>query len=275
MRSAIKLAAIITTISACHGGHGAGQGSNVPVKPHAEAAVSEIGIAVPIAPGKTMAWQAALADLIGPRYAEYDTSRRRYGLTSQTTFLQQTPMGDFALIHLTGPDVHASFHAMSQSQDPWDVRWRELTHDLHGMDFAEGDRVLPKVEPAYSMESGEPSGARPFMFLAPLAPASVARFRAMAGELMGDRHAEYVRARARIGVRREAVFLETTANGQAAVFYWLADDPIASLKQLSTSTDPFDVWLRGEAGRAHPIGLDTLAAIAAQNTVVAQYPKAR
>ena len=272
-----SLFAVLVALPACHSGH---HGSGHMPEPAAIAKaptnpMTELGIAVPIAPGKTAAWQAALDELLGSRYAEYESSRKRFGLTSQTTFLQKTPMGDFALIHLTGPDVHASFHSMSSSQDAWDVKWRELTLDLHGMDFAKGDRVMPKVEPAYSMETGDASTAKPFMFLAPLAPGEVARFRALAAELMGSKHDDYVRARSRIGVRREAVFLEATRMGYAAVFYWLADDPIASLNQLATSTDAFDVLLRAEATRAHPIGLDMIATIASQNRLIAEYPHHR
>jgi hypothetical protein len=260
MRTAI---ASLLLIAACHHTH---------VPPAAEPILTEAAIAIPIAPGKTAAWEAALHDLVGPRYAEYDSSRKRFGLTSQTTFLQQTPMGDFALIHLTGADVRASFHAMSHSQDPWDVRWRELTLGLHGMDFAQGDKVVPKIAPLYAMDSGDAAGAVPFMFLAPLAPGGAARLRAAAEALAGPRHDDYVRARARIGVRREAVFLETTALGDAAVFYWLADDPAASLRQLAASADPFDAWLRDEAAAAHPIPLAMIASIASRNVLVAQYP---
>ena len=92
----LSLAALVT-LAACHAAHHT---------PPPAAPLTEAAIAVPIAPGKTAAWQAALEDLLGPRYAEYDASRRRYGLTSQTTFLQRTPMGDFAVIHLTGEVAH-------------------------------------------------------------------------------------------------------------------------------------------------------------------------
>lgn len=273
MTHSFALFALIVALPACHGGHhGAGHTPDPAITNARANPVTEIGIAVPLAPGKTAAWQSALEELLGSRYAEYESSRKRFGLTSQTTFLQKTPMGDFALIHLTGPDVHASFHAMSSSKDTWDVKWRELTLDLHGMDFAKGERVLPKVEPAYSMETGDASNAKPFMFLAPLAPDGVARVRALAADLMGSKHDDYVRARRRIGVRREAVFLESTPAGDAAVFYWLADDPIASMNQLAASTDAFDVSLRAEATRAHPIELDMLASIASQNTLIATYP---
>ena len=273
-RSLILLAAI-AAFPACHDGlHGSSPTpESVTTVPAPKEPMTEIAIAVPIAPGKTAAWRSALDQLLGPRYAEYESSRQRFGLTSQTTFLQKTPMGDFALIHLTGPDVHASFHAMSSSREPWDVKWRELTLDLHGMDFARGERVLPKVVPAFSMEAGETAGAKPFMFLAPLAPGAADQIRAVAGDVMGPRHADYVRARAAIGVRREAVFLESTSMGDAIVVYWLADDPAASLKQLGSSTDPFDRWLRGEVEKLHPIPMDAITGIASGNTLIAQYPK--
>jgi hypothetical protein len=56
------------------------------------------------------------------------------------------------------------------------------------------------------------------------------------------------------------------------VFYWLADDPQASLAALASSPEPFDAWLRAAAGRAHPLPLATIATIAAGHTLIAQYP---
>ncbi len=274
MTQTLAVLAVIVTLPACHQGHGPGRASEpATTTPAPTEPMTEIGIAIPIAPGKTAAWQSALEELLGSRYAEYEASRKRFGLTSQTTFLQKTPMGDFALIHLTGPDVHASFHAMSSSKDTWDVQWRELTLNLHGMDFAQGNRVLPKVVRTYSMEAGDTTGAKQFMFLAPLAPGAAERVRARAGEVMGARHADHVHARAAMGVRREAVFLESTAMGDAIVVYWLTNDPAASLKRLALSADPFDRWLREEVAKVHPIPLDAITTIASNNKLIAQYPK--
>jgi len=234
--------------------------------------MTETGIAVPIAPGKTEAWRLSIQDLTGPRYAEYESSRKRFGLTSQTTFLQKTPMGDFAVIHLTGPDVHASFHAMSTSRDDWDVKWRDLTLDLHGVDLAKGDKVLPKVVPAFATDEA-PIAGQQFMFLAPLGPDGRHRIEEIAKSVMGPRHDEYVRARQKIGVLREAVFVESTAMGDAAVFYWIADDPVGSLNRLAVSTEPFDLWMRGAAEKAHPMPIAAIASIASGNVLIGQYPK--
>ncbi|MEZ4403635.1 MAG: hypothetical protein R3B06_26665 [Kofleriaceae bacterium] len=271
-----RLAVLVsTTLVACHGGatnpHGGHRAAPAPAAP----AMTEAAIAMVIAPGKTAAWQAALAELTGPRYAEYDASRRRFGLTAQTTFLQQTPMGDLALIHLTGPDVRAAFHRMSASQDPWDVRWRELTRDLHGVDFATGAAAQPVVEAAYQMDVGATPGSQEFLFAAPLTAAGVDDLRRLSTELMGPRHAAYVEARRQLGVEREAVFLETTPQGAVAVFYWRAPDPRASLRRLAASSSPFDAWLRTQAAALHPVGLDLLTQIASGNTLVGQYPQAR
>ena len=191
------------------------------------------------------------------------------------TFFQHTPHGDIALVHLTGPDVHRALHTMATSQDAWDVQWRAMTHDLHGVDFGQGAHVLPTVTPLYSMVSAGPSSERPFMFVAPLTPGAADPLRALAAELSGPRHADYVRAREQIGVRREAVFLESTGHGDALVVYWLADDPAASLQQLAASTAPFDRWLRAQLAPLHPIGLDALVAIADDNALSAQFARPR
>jgi hypothetical protein len=234
--------------------------------------VSELAIAVPIAPGKTEEWRRALENLVGPQYHDYDISRRRYGLTSQTTFVQRTPMGDFALIHLTGPDVHQAFHAMSSSQDPWDVEWRKLTLNLHGIDFAKGTQVFPRVEPLYSMEADDLTGTKPFMFIAPVRHEAIDALRKLTREVMESRKDEYKRARARIGVRREAVFLESADWGDAAVYYWLADDPETSWRAFVVPSDPFESWIRAEESAAYAVPFDTLTTIASKNALIAQYP---
>jgi hypothetical protein len=273
--SAALIVTILFVSSGCHHGHGAeppaASDATAPSEP--EGAATELNIAIPIAAGRTEAWKTALSELAGPRYGEYDSSRRRFGLTSQTTFLQETPMGDFALIHMTGADVRASFHAMSTSQDPWDVRWRALTADLHGIDFARGEKVTPRVVPIYSMQDEVSPPAKAFMFLAPLAPGAKDRFTDLGREIMGVRHESYLKSRRQLGIQKELVCLETSAFGDAAVFYWVATDPLGSIDAMSRSTEPFDSWLRSEASAVHPLDLTALRGIVAQNSLVASYPK--
>lgn len=275
-RSLILVALTITTasVAACHhGGHR--HGGPLAAAHHTPAAgpLTEAAIAIPIRAGKTDTWRAKLAELTGPRYDEYQASRTRYGLTSQTTYLQSTPMGDFALIHLTGPDVRASFHRMSSSQDPWDVTWREMTLDLHGLDFARDEARLPTVEPAFSTGDEVATETPPFLFVVPLDPSRVAEFWTIAAELNGPRRAAYADARHQLGVRREVAFLETSNLGAAVVFAWVADDPQASLRQLAASTEPFDRWLASATQQLHPVAPAALTATIAANQRVGQFPR--
>lgn len=90
---------------------------------------------------------------------------------------------------------------------------------------------------------------------------------------MGARNAEYVAARARIGVQRESVFLESTPAGDAVVFYWLASDPKASINKFMGSTAPFDLWLRAQAQNSHPIALEMLKNTVMDNVLIADYPR--
>jgi hypothetical protein len=83
---------------------------------------------------------------------------------------------------------------------------------------------------------------------------------------------EYEQSRARLGVLREAAFLETTAAGNVLVVYWLAAEPAASLQELAASEDPFDRWLLGAAAGVHGMKLEALPIRA--NPLVGQYPKA-
>jgi hypothetical protein len=268
----MSLALAATLAAGCHHGpsdHGP-SGHHAPA-PHE--ALTEAVIAVPIRADRTAAWEAALHELVGPRYEEYRASRTRFGLTSQTTFLQHTPMGDLALIHLTGPDIHRAFHAMSSSREPWDVKWREMTLDLHGIDFTQGTRVMPAITKAFEMASGDVAGTSPFLFAVPIDPQRIADVRALVAELTGPRRAEYVRSRERIGVRRELAFLETTGTGAALVFYWRAADPQASMRRLVDSTEPFDRWLAEVVAPLHPVPLATLVGTVSANRLIAQYPK--
>ena len=61
-------------------------------------------------------------------------------------------------------------------------------------------------------------------------------------------------ARACLGITREAVFIQSTPGGDAAVVYWEADDVEAALKGVATSQEPFDQWFRAHISEVH--GLD-------------------
>ena len=94
-----------------------------------------MAVAFPISPGKTAAWRSFMAEIAGPRHAEFAASRRRAGV-QERTFLQQTPMGDLVIVTLEGDDPARSFGQMIGATDPFTTWFLERVKDVHGVDLA-------------------------------------------------------------------------------------------------------------------------------------------
>ena len=95
-------------------------------------------------------------------------------------------------------------------------------------------------------------------FVVPVLPGKTEADRGAAASCArgGDRHAEYVRSRARAGITRERVWHQHTLMGDVAVIYMEADDLDAAFKTLGTSDDPFDRWFRDNVRDVHGIALE-------------------
>jgi hypothetical protein len=92
-------------------------------------------------------------------------------------------------------------------------------------------------------------------FVAPLIPGKTETDRAaMISCWRGERRDDYRTSRERLGITREAVFIQSTPGGDVAVVYWEADDVEAALKGVATSQEPFDQWFRAHISEVH--GLD-------------------
>jgi hypothetical protein len=103
------------------------------------AAPQTLAFAVPILPGKTDADRAALASCRdGQRKADHAASRGRAGVTRESVWIQSTPGGDVAVVVLEAADVGAAMGTLASSQDPFDVWFRDLLMDVHGMDLSDG-----------------------------------------------------------------------------------------------------------------------------------------
>jgi hypothetical protein len=92
---------------------------------------------------------------------------------------------------------------------------------------------------------------------APLVPSKtdIAR-EAMYSCMHGERKAAYQASRQRLGIAREAVWIQPTPAGDVAVFYLEADNLQAAFNGLATSTDPFDTWFRELTREIHGIDLE-------------------
>ena len=94
-------------------------------------------------------------------------------------------------------------------------------------------------------------------FIAPLLPGKTDTDRvAMTSCWRGERKEAYEGSRRRLGITREATFIQQTSNGDVAVVYWEADDVDAALKGMATSQDPFDKWFRDHVREVHGLNVE-------------------
>lgn len=94
-------------------------------------------MAAPIAPGKLDAWEAWIAELKGPRKAEFDDMNQRMGLTGHRVWLQQTPDGHhLAIIVHDGPGADAFMGKVMTSDHEFDAWFRGNVAEVHGMDLS-------------------------------------------------------------------------------------------------------------------------------------------
>ena len=92
-----------------------------------------MAVAFPILPGKTPEWRAFMAELDGPRHAEFIESRRKAGV-HERTFLQSTPMGDLVIVTLEGDDPEHAFAQMMSADDAFAKWFAERGAAVHGLD---------------------------------------------------------------------------------------------------------------------------------------------
>jgi hypothetical protein len=98
-----------------------------------------VAFASPILPGKTDADRSAMESVArGERKADHEASRQRLGISREAVWIQQTPNGDLAVIYLEADDLRAAFAGLGSSEEPFDVWFREVLRDVHGIDLAQG-----------------------------------------------------------------------------------------------------------------------------------------
>lgn len=99
---------------------------------------------LPIVPGKVDAWKAFVAQLNGPRAAEFADFNRRYGLTDHRVWHQITPEGDHvAVVLVDGPAVSELMNRLQASEHPFDRWFLDRAVEAHALDLASGPLSPP------------------------------------------------------------------------------------------------------------------------------------
>lgn len=99
--------------------------------------MSTFAVAIPILPGKTEEWRRIVQEATGPRRAEVDAMHRQLNVGQANWILQATPNGDVAIVILQGEGASEAFAKLGQSNQPFDVWFREKIGATYGLNLSE------------------------------------------------------------------------------------------------------------------------------------------
>jgi hypothetical protein len=105
---------------------------------HASAHGGSLGVErsrIPDPARKDNEWREFIAQLDGPRHAEFEASRQRAG-AHERTFLQSTPMGDMVIVTIEADDPGVAFGKMVSATDAFTLWFLEQVKSIHGVDLA-------------------------------------------------------------------------------------------------------------------------------------------
>jgi hypothetical protein len=80
----------------------------------------------------------------------------------------------------------------------------------------------------------------------PILPGKTAQLRRTFAALMGPRRGEFEASQLRIGIQRDLRWIQSTPQGDLAVRYFEAAEPLVAVQGRQRSMQPFDAWLRDE-----------------------------
>jgi hypothetical protein len=89
----------------------------------------------------------------------------------------------------------------------------------------------------------------------PILPGKTEQWKHFCQERVGPRKSEYEASCQRLGMTREASYLQQTPHGDLAVVYLEAHDIPRLFEDMGRSQDPFDVWFRQQAKEIHGMDL--------------------
>ena len=102
----------------------------------------------------------------------------------------------------------------------------------------------------------------------PIRPGKRETWKRFIAELNGPRRAAYEASRRRMGIRREAAWLQE--DPPMCIVQIDADDPERASRELRESNDPFDRWFREQVLDIHGLDFRQVAGVA-QNQLLLDY----
>jgi hypothetical protein len=91
---------------------------------------------VPILPGGADKMLAFIQNEI-KNNPEHDRVVKSAGMTREQVWIQPTPMGDFAVVSYEVDDPAKTFRVLTDSTEPYAIKFRNLLKEAHGVDFSQ------------------------------------------------------------------------------------------------------------------------------------------
>jgi hypothetical protein len=109
-------------------------------------------LALPILPGKTDDARAFMAELEGPRKAQYDQSERRIGIPKEVWYIAALPGGDTFIAYMESDDIQGAIGKFIESQDEFDSWFKRRLRETTGVDMENlpPDIAFPELLSSYS-----------------------------------------------------------------------------------------------------------------------------
>lgn len=96
----------------------------------------------PVLPGKSQSLAAFAQKLMTDRKAEYEKSQ--VSINKETWWIQPSPIGDLCVVHFEAEDPMAVFAGLADSQEPFDIWFREEVLANTGVDLTKTPGGLPQ-----------------------------------------------------------------------------------------------------------------------------------
>jgi hypothetical protein len=99
--------------------------------------MSAFAFVLPTLPGKEQTDIDTLDRMVnGEERDAFIAWHRSHGVTRHAVWHQSTPNGTLTIVLLEAEDIPAALEGTAQSQEPFDIRFREFVKDIHGVDLA-------------------------------------------------------------------------------------------------------------------------------------------
>ena len=110
-------------------------------------------LVVPLLAGKAEATREFYREVEGSRNDAFRESEERLGITRGIAWLAHADAGDTVVVHIESDDFAKTLGQFSQSQDDFDLWFKERVLDLSGLDLNDPPEMeLPEVLSAYISE---------------------------------------------------------------------------------------------------------------------------